>query len=358
MIYSLFKPFLFSLNPELAHAFVKTSGKVVPSFLLKTLTQYQSPRLQVPFKKLPFENPIGLAAGFDKNGDMIPFLSSLGFGFLELGSVTAYPCDGNPKPRIFRLPQDQSLINRMGLPNAGVDAFVKKFKKTQIPCGINIAKTPDFVAPPKDKKKLKGLDDYLATYKKVAGLGSYIVLNLSCPNTKDNETFEDPKVFAELADEIGVERRKGGYQEPVFIKLSPGLAEDLPKIVDLAVKQGFDGFVVSNTTPNRPLLKASPRVLEKIGRGGLSGKALASLSNAQIKRVYDIVGKEKIIMGVGGIVSFEDLLEKMASGASLFQIYTGLIYRGPFFIHELLKKLDRYCKKMGVESYCDLVGEK
>ena len=357
-MYSYLKPLLFLLDPETAHDSVKMVSRFFPPALLKSVACYKSTRLNAKIGKVSLENPIGLAAGFDKNAEMIPFMSALGFGFLEIGSITAYPSPGNPKPRLFRLPQDQSIINRLGLPNKGVTHVAKQLNsfRSPSPLGINLAQTPQ-LAFEDGKRPGTGIDDYLETFAKLHTKGAYVVFNLSCPNTEEGTTFEHPSQFEPLAKAIAGTRKSLGVTKPLLIKLSPDMEKKhLSKTVDMALKYGFDGFVVSNTTPSRPKLKTSSREIQKIGKGGLSGQALTSLANAQLKNVYDIVGQDKILMGVGGLMSFEDLLAKMAAGASFFQIYTGLIYGGPFFVKMLLVKLDQLCQKLKVRSYQELVG--
>lgn len=286
-------------------------------------------------------------------------LSALGFGYLELGSVTAFSSPGNLRPRIFRLPRDKSLINRMGLPNIGATAFAKKMSaiKVDIPYGVNIAKTPLHLV--KRTKPLSSIDDYLTTLEATQNLGAYFVLNLSCPNTEDGATFEDPASFSELITEIKSAQKKHTTPKPLLIKLSPDLEKKkLTRLIEIAEKNDIDGYVLTNTSRSRDKLKTTETELGKIGLGGLSGAALTQMANQQLKTVYDLVGKRKILIGVGGIMGFADLLTKISCGASLFQIYTGLIYRGPFFVRDLNKKLAAYCREHGVKNYRDLVGEK
>lgn len=368
-MYPILKKLLFTLEPEAAHVLAKNVTRFSPTSLMTRATRVRSPALKTALGDVPLENPIGLAAGFDKNGEMVPFLASLGFGFLELGSVTAHPCPGNPRPRIFRLPKDDSLINHMGLPNWGAEIFARRFAKvkSRVPIGINIAKMPEFALPPaggKDKtpartsKTAAGIDDYLITFRKLHSLGDYFTFNLSCPNTLDGATFEDPLLFAELVGEIEACRQELKVTQPVLIKLSPDVARPaLQKIVEGAIKHGIDGFVLTNTTPLRPTLKSRKAVVDKIGKGGLSGKPLLTPANRQLANVYQIVGREKILIGVGGIMSFEDLLSKLACGASLFQIYTGFIYKGPFFVRQLNQKLAEFCERRGIKNYHDLIGD-
>jgi len=310
-MYSLIRKILFTLQPETAHLLIKSFSKCIPKGGLRRSTTIKSKLLKSSIGQTPLKNPIGLAAGFDKNGEMISFLQALGFGFLELGSITAQPCAGNPKPRIFRLTKDQSLINRMGLPNMGADAFAKHMtkQKTIIPYGVNIAKTPNF-AQNKDQQ-VGGIEDFITSFQRLHFLGNYTVFNLSCPNTNESKTFEDPNLFTDLAQEIASVKKALGSQKPLFIKLSPDLeTNDLRKIVETAIKFDFDGFVIANTTIQRSNLQTPQRKIEKIGSGGLSGQALNHLANEQLKKVYEIVGQNKILIGVGGVMNFQDVLTR------------------------------------------------
>jgi dihydroorotate dehydrogenase len=186
-----------------------------------------------------------------------------------------------------------------------------------------------------------------------------MVLNLSCPNTNETKTFENPELFSELAHTVAEQRKKFSHKKPVLIKLSPDLETGpLHAIIELALKFDFDGFVLTNTTTRRDGLKTPTEKIEHIGRGGLSGAALTALANDKIKQVYEMVGTKKIIMAVGGILSFQDLLTKLKLGASLFQVYTGMIYHGPFFIKKLNQELVKYCEKCGARNYAELVGKK
>lgn len=349
-MYSLLKKCLFLLEPETAHGLVKKISPLIPLNLIENYTRIDHPALKSEHFGVSFDNPLGLAAGFDKNGEMIPLMKGLGFGHVEIGSVTYQPWQGNPCPRIFRLPEDQSLVNRMGLPNAGARTITGRLSKKTwgIPVGVNIAKTPG---------SKEGCDEFIKTLKMVAPLASYITLNLSCPNTPDGKTFEDPAAFKELASVVANFRKTEKKVLSILIKLSPDLdSNNLAALVELACQHGFDGFIVSNTTADRGALSSSADKLKKIGNGAVSGRALAFRSNNQIERVYKIVGMSKIIIGVGGILDLRDLLDKLARGASLFQLYTGLVYGGPFLIRKLNAQLADFCDRQGVKNYLDLRG--
>ena len=354
------KTLLFNLDPETAHDVVKRLACLLPHSLLRKQNQIQSPVLKLRWQNLNFNNPIGLAAGFDKEAKALPLIESLGFGFVELGSVSYTPCEGNPKPRIFRLVKDEALINWMGLPNPGIETFLENLKHStsQLPRGISLVKTPDMAFELQKITAKNGIDDFVDSYTMAHNQADYICLNLSCPNSGEAKLFEAPQEFQTLAREISLARTSLLSTTPLFVKISPALEKaDLHKTVELALKYNFDGFVVSNTTTTRPNLKSSLKAEQK-KRGGLSGRPLLKLANAQLKLVYDMVGKEKLIMGVGGVHDLPSLLSKLQNGASCVQVYTGLIYGGMSFVRNLNLELLQFCEKRGVKNYLELVGQK
>lgn len=353
---SLMQSLLFTLSPETAHNFVKTTSKFAPLSLWKKQNRILDDRLKFESHGLSFENPIGLAAGFDKEGTLLNFAESLGFGFSELGSITAKECHGQPRPRIFRLKQDTSLINWMGLPNPGAKKFVENIKKQKVklPFGINITKTPDFAYT--DSKPLQGIDDFLETLAQVHDSGNYLCLNLSCPNSKDPTLFESPKLFQDLAKAVDNFRKSQNIKKPILLKLSPDLAKtELHQTLDIALKYNFDGFVVTNTTATRPQLKTNlSQTLQT--KGGLSGKGILEKSNAQLKNVYDVIGNKKLLVGVGGVTDFESLLQKFQNGAQIVQVYTGLVYGGLRFVRDLNSMLIHYCEKHKIKHYSEIIN--
>lgn len=354
------KSLLFCLDPEKAHDLIKSTTHYIPLNVLGLKNQVFASELEFQWQNLKFKNPIGLAAGFDKSGDSQRLIRDLGFGFVELGSVSYYPCSGNPKPRIFRLLKDNALINWMGLPNPGAEQFLKNLKRSPdyLPRGISLVKTPEFVFSDSQFKSKNGIDDYVDSYTLLHKNADYICLNLSCPNSGESKFFEHPALFESLASEISLARSSLKSPTPILIKLSPSLVEkDLKHTVDLALKYNFDGFVVSNTTSHRPQLQSNLNA-ELKKRGGLSGKPLLQEANQQLKRVYEMVGSKKLIMGVGGIHDLASLLSKLEHGASCFQLYTGLIYGGVHFVRNLNLALTDFCRKQGVKNYQDLVGKK
>lgn len=336
MLYKCLKPALFALDPEKIHNAIHLLGKISTKLgfngLLKAAFSASSPAYAQNIMGLHFPNPLGLAAGFDKNGDITQFMTALGFGFVEIGSLTAKPWQGNPQPRLFRLPQDLALINRMGLNNHGVAAALKHLQKAThtVPLGINITKTPD----PKIMGEA-GIQDFCDSFKAVLPLADYVTLNISCPNTAEGKTFEEPGTLRALLQEL----EKIKDETPILIKISSDMDEPgLDQILEISEGFGISGYVLGNTSLSREQLKTSPVRLAQIGRGGLSGKPLAQRSLAQIKSVRKKL-PHTVIMGCGGIFTAADAQERLQAGANLLQIYTGLIYEGPSLCKNILRGL-------------------
>ena len=356
MLYSLLRPLLFKFDPEkMHHAMIglgegisKTPFKV----LVKIFFNYQNPILEQSWKNIVFKNPVGLAAGYDKNGRLTQFAVALGLGFLEVGSITAKAWAGNPKPRVFRLPKDRAIINRMGLGNDGVDVISQRLKNTKesILLGINIAKTP------LEQNETEGINDYLESYQKLYGVGAYHVLNLSCPNTHDGKTFEEPPAMKNLLTAIATYRKTQTTFKPLLIKLSPDTPfEKIDQILKIAKETQVDGYVISNTSKNRAGLKASSDRLNEIGNGGLSGDPINDRSNALIRYVYQ-KGNKPFIIGVGGISDPKSAYEKIKAGAALIQVYTGLIYEGPGLVNRINRGLAGELKRAGFKQLNDAIG--
>ena len=306
--------------------------------LAHSLYDFQSDRLGQVQSGIFFDNPIGIAAGFDKNAEAIGLYESLGLGYAEIGSITALPSSGNPSPRAFRLPKDHALINRMGLNNEGASRIAKRIrgKIAGIPIGVNIAKTHD----PAIFGKI-AVEDYLTSYRIAAPVADYITVNISCPNTSEGKTFEDPDALKKLLDAIFGERTS--HDSPLFIKLSVDLDEsETHDLVEVCEKFGVDGYVCGNTSNSRSNLVTTEEKLHEIGRGGLSGRPIAGAANRLIRTVRDRVPDKRTVIGVGGIDSFEAALDKFRAGADLIQIYTGLIYEGPGLIKQINRHLDHF----------------
>lgn len=293
---------------------------------------------------LTFRNPIGLAAGFDKNGTLPTLFYALGFGFEEVGSITANPSNGNPLPRSFRLTEDYSLINRMGLNNEGAKRITDRLRTLPslpgFPLGINIAKTHDPKILGED-----GVRDYLISYRFAEIIADYITINISCPNTTEGKTFEDPKALDELLNTLPIHDSL-----PVLIKFSPDLSRtQLKELLDVTDRFAIAGFVATNTSSGRDGLSASSDYLTKIGRGGLSGRAIRKKSTQLIEWIHEERPDQPII-GVGGIETLQDVIEKIKAGASLLQCYTALVYYGPFIASKLNGQLSKYMNQKGYHT--------
>lgn len=315
-MYRLLRPLLFRLPPETAHAL---GTWAMDRGLVRFKRPVAGPRTVFGLR---FDNPIGIAAGFDKNATHIPGLIRLGFGFIEIGSVTARPSAGNPRPRLFRLPADQALINRMGLNNAGAEAVVPHLKRAprDVPLFVNIAKSHD--------AHLSGqaaINDYVRSVILLAPHADVLVLNISCPNSGDGRTFEHPDALQPLLQAV---MRAKPAAVPLCVKLSPDLPEAvLAAAIDLAIDQGVAGFTVANTTVRRTGLKTPAARLEAIGKGGLSGAPLLDRTLARVQLVR--ARTDLPIIAVGGLRTAQHARAALDAGADLVQIYTGFVYGGP-----------------------------
>ncbi len=272
---------------------------------------------------------MGLAAGFDKNAEHIDLLTDLGFGFIEVGSVTAQPADGNPQPRLFRLPQDHALINRMGLNNRGVEATVERIKQCRrdVPIFVNVAKSPNPAIEGKE-----AIDDYVTTVRAVKNVADVIVLNISCPNSGDGRTFEDPEWLVPLLKSVREEL--GSNPKPWLVKVSPDLDDaTLKEVVELAVQCGVSGFTATNTTVSRENLQTPTSHLSRIGPGGLSGEPLHKRALKTVNIIKELT--DLPIIGVGGVRSATEAKAFLDAGASLVQLYTGFIYGGPTTVRRI-----------------------
>lgn len=354
-VYSTFlKPFFLSLDPETAHDFAKSllglSRKIPGSAsLIEAATCYRSDRLKTKVAGIEFENPLGMGAGFDKTGELYPFLSRMGFGHVEVGTITGQGQPGNPKPRVFRYPEDQALINRMGFNNPGADLAEKILlsqKKAGIR-GINAGKT-------KLVSEENAVEDYVYTLKKLSPYADYAVINISSPNTPGLRNFQKQENFVSLIEGIRSGLGKG-FKIPLFVKFAPDMElKELEALLETGLNLRLDGVVLTNTTIDKSLLKRYPNVEKE---GGLSGRPLKNRSTEMIRIAYKKLRGKIPIIGVGGIDSGEAALEKILAGADLVQIYTAYIYQGPFLPVRILEFLDRFLKKGGYRSVADLVGK-
>jgi dihydroorotate dehydrogenase len=363
-LYSLIRPILFSLPAESAHDLALRSLRlalqtsVARRFAGK---QFQSP----PFGNLKrfghsFRNPVGLAAGFDKNGAVADSLCALGFGFIEVGTITSEPQPGNEKPRIFRLPPDRALINRLGFNNAGAKAAVKNLKQHRPDCvlGVNIGKARKV---PIDK----AIPDYLKTFAAVYDVADYVAVNVSSPNTPQLRELQQPEMLADLLGALQERNRElagessAQASKPILLKISPDLAEtEIESIVEVALHAKVAGIIATNTTVGRADLRSSSSRIEACGEGGLSGAPLAHRSNEIIALIYRLTNGSLPIIGVGGVFTAEDAWEKIRAGASLIQIYTGFIYEGPGVVRRINEGLRRLLTKEGFVSLDEAVGSR
>lgn len=357
MIYnSLVKTLLFQLDAERAHDLTyQFAQKVSDSSFLQAVARaiynYQSPRLSQNIWGLTFKNPIGLAAGFDKNGKIPRAMEALGFGFVEVGSITGDPSIGNPRPRMFRLPKDRAIINRMGLNNDGAKTVVKRLKNKEfsIPLGINIAKTHD-----SSVMGDRAIQDYIHSFHEAKKIADYITINISCPNTEEGKTFEDPKALNELLSGLNI--RGDARVLPTLVKVSSDLSKtELMKLLQVCEEHQVHGYVACNTSSKRDNLMTSSSVLKEIGKGGLSGPPIAEKGIQIIQWISKATNGQKPIIGVGGIDSFSTALKMMLAGADLLQVYTGLIYEGPSLIKNINHQLVKELKKLHVDTIHQLV---
>lgn len=340
MYKALVKPVLFSFPPEKAHGIIDCMLRLpFTGSILKKIYDYQDQRLEVDLAGLHFKNRIGLAAGFDKEAGMIRPLESLGFGFIEIGTITPLAQPGNPKPRIFRLPLDHALINRMGFNNFGVDAAVKqlkKIKKNNLIIGGNIGKNKITLLE-------NAVSDYVICFTKLFDYVDYFTVNVSSPNTPNLRELQDKKPLTEILGALQKINREKDRPKPIFLKIAPDVRfEQLDDIIDIVQETGITGIVATNTTITREGLTTEEKTVAALGAGGLSGLPLKKRSTEIIRYIVQKSGGRIPIIGVGGIHSPEDAIEKLNAGASLLQIYTGFIYEGPGIVKKINKALVKF----------------
>jgi len=347
---------LLNVDPELAHQFAFAAAwlgdYLFPSYLQKTF-EFEDPILRQEIWGLNFPNPVGLAAGCDKNALLLSFWEKLGFGHVEVGSVTLDPSHGNPKPRLFRLLKDHAIINRLGLPSKGayhVAQRLSKVAQNQIPIGINIAQT-DTVS--------SVVDDYCQCATLLLPHAKYLTINISCPNTVGGKVLEDTKMLEELLKKLS---QLVGTRVPILIKLSPPdtskviYDSQIESILRTALKHNISGFIVTNTADNRHGLVTPKVALDQIGYGGLSGPPIYQRSLQMIRYVRSYVGPKYPIVGVGGISSAQDAYAMICAGASLVQLYTVLIYEGPVIVKKIKQGLVKRLQSDGHTSIKSAVG--
>ncbi len=345
-MFSLLRPFIFNLDPETAHDLAIKSLKynVLPKSLF-SIENEEILNLRL-FGKI-IDNPIGLAAGFDKSAEVYNEIFKIGFGFVEVGTVTPKKQYGNQKPRVFRLEKDQALINRLGFNNDGSDT-IKKRIENNVPdglLGINIG-------PNKDTDNM--YNDFLSCAKTFFPVGDYITINISSPNTEGLRNFHEKENLEKLLIKINEIRKESDFKKSFLLKVSPDLDEDsINNIVDLSLKNNINGIILTNTSDkNRDKLIDN----QKNEKGGLSGQPIKDLSTKIIKKFYKKLNGKIPIIGVGGVDSGEAAFEKIAAGASAIQLYTGMIYKGPMIVKEIKKSLIVKLNEKGFKNISQAVG--
>ncbi|WP_251942430.1 quinone-dependent dihydroorotate dehydrogenase [Staphylococcus sp. Marseille-Q5304] len=351
-MYKIIKPFLFKYEPEQAHGktldalkFVQHYSQLLP--LIKKMYHYDHPSLQQNLNNIEFRNPIGLAAGFDKSCEVPKALENAGFGAIELGGITPKPQHGNPKPRMFRLVEDQALINRMGFNNLGMNKVLSNLRKYHydIPVGLNVGVNK--VTPYEERYQ-----DYIKVMETFKHDVTFFTVNISSPNTENLQKFHDKSEFSQLCEAIQNFRQRTELSVPIFIKLTSDLKlEDLGRMLDHIVET-FDGIILANTTQQRDGLSSDHRQES----GGLSGKPLFERNLKMINYAYKYTKGQFLIIGTGGIFTSEDVIKMLRNGASLVQIYSSLVYEGPGLTKKLNKSLAQYLESNGYQNVSEIIG--
>jgi len=333
---------LFLFNPEHVHHFIMYTLRIInqiPGFgnMMNAIYCVEDPNLEREVFGIRFKNPVGLAAGFDKDAEVIEAFANLGFGFIEIGTLTPKPQPGNPAPRLFRLLKDEALINRMGFNNKGVEEAVKRLKKTKsnVIVGGNIGKNK--ITPNEEAAR-----DYELSFEALFDYVDYFVINVSSPNTPDLRALQEKEPLKKLLQRVQARNELKSSPKPVLLKIAPDLSNSqLDDIIEIIEELKLDGIVATNTTIDRGGLSTGKKKIEEIGAGGLSGKPLHNRSIEVIRYLKQHASMDFPIIGVGGINTTDDALEMFEAGASLVQIYTGFIYQGPGFMKEINKSILR-----------------
>lgn len=357
MLFSLLRPLLFSLNPEQAHHLALNALKLVQAAKL-TLIPPSDPRLSQELWGLRFPNPVGLAAGYDKNAQAPLAWATLGFGFAELGTITAKAQGGNPQPRIFRLEKDEACINRLGFNNDGAVAVAKRLRQLlppsrphPVPLGFNLGKSR--VAPLEE-----AVSDYLESCEQLFPFADYLVVNVSSPNTPDLRKLQESERLGRLLEALLAMNQRLAAQthsqpKPILVKIAPDLSdEEIIEVARVSQAVGVSGLIATNTTITRPSLHTPMRE-----EGGLSGRPLASRATEVLRVLFRAVEGKLPLIGVGGIFSAEDAYTRICAGASLVQIYTGLIYKGPFLPRRIATGLLRILTDAGLNHIREAIGK-
>jgi dihydroorotate dehydrogenase len=345
-MFSILRPYIFNLDPETAHDLAIKALKF--NFLPESYFKVENENLlNTNIFGITLKNPIGLAAGFDKSAEVYNALFKFGFGFVEVGTVTPRKQFGNPKPRVFRLEKDRALINRLGFNNDGLEIVKERIIKNSPNgfLGINIG-------PNKDTKNK--IDDYLISLSKIYEQSNYITINISSPNTEGLRDLHEKNLFNNLMEGIKKIKKKKKISKPILVKISPDIDNnDVHNLIELIIKFNIEGIIVSNTSDkNRDDLED----IKKLEIGGLSGKPLVDISTNLIKKFYnELKGKTKII-GVGGVDSGNSAYDKIAAGANLVQLYTGMVYKGPNIVKEIKEELIKKLMKEKIKNIDEIVG--
>jgi dihydroorotate dehydrogenase len=362
LYHSILRPILFRLPPEAAHEmalhFCQTGLR--PGIVRRMVaSRFQSsPFGDLRRFGLSFSNPVGLAAGFDKNGVAAQGLSALGFGFIEVGTVTNLPQPGNPRPRLFRLPLDKALINRMGFNNDGARAAAESLRGHSPACvlGVNIGKSRAVAVE-------EATADYLASFESVYQVADYVAVNVSSPNTPGLRQLQNADALYALLQALQARNRELASRSenraplPLLVKIAPDLQEhELEAIADVTARANLAGIIATNTTTTRTGMKSPAGTLEACGQGGLSGAPLRARSTEVIASLYSLTRGRLPIIGVGGIFNAQDAWDKICSGASLIQIYTGFIYEGPGIVRAINEGLKERLKEHGFRTLDEAVG--
>ena len=355
ILYPLARSAIFRLPPEVAHNLAIRSMAAVPRparALLRGANRVRDERLATTLFGIRFENPVGLAAGLDKDGIAFNGFAALGFGHVEIGTITGEGQPGNPKPRMFRIPEDRALLNRMGFNNPGAAAVARELEHTPVETilGINIGKSK--VTPLES-----AVEDYSRSVDLLAQFARYFVINVSSPNTPGLRDLQEAEPLRALVGAVVSRARAGATTVPVLVKLAPDLSDgQLEQAVGIAAEQGASGIVAVNTTLRRDGLTISPERVAELGAGGVSGAPLRQRALEVVRRIHAQVGASLPIIGVGGIFSVDDAWERIRAGASLVQLYSGLIYEGPGIVRRINRGLLGKLEEHGFRSIAEAVG--
>jgi dihydroorotate dehydrogenase len=362
LLYRLVRPALFALPAERVHrltsaALARTLGSEAVRATVRRRYHIKDAALRVRRWGIEFPNPVGLAAGFDKAGTLFNALAALGFGFVEIGTVTAHAQPGNPAPRLFRLPEDRALLNRLGFNNPGAEAVAARLSRVRIEpvLGINLGKSK--VTPLE-----RATDDYLQSLERLQRFARYVVVNVSSPNTPGLRELQDAGPLRHLlralrrrSEELA--REAGAAAPPLLLKIAPDLTDpQVDQAADIAREEGAAGIVATNTTVSRDGLRTPAARLEALGAGGISGAPLRERAQQVTARIYRRTGGDLPIIGVGGIISAEDAWARIRAGASLVQLYTGFVYGGPDVVRRINRGLVQQLRRAGVRSIEEIVG--